>query len=259
MRVVFVVLFTLAFITGAFASDPDASLEETLRFRGERSFDLHHPNYIVAGEDDLKLQFSFKYRVMSQSHFYFGYTQLMFWEVYKSSDPFRDINFNPEIFYRFPIKGRFLGHVDVGYMHTSNGKDGEVSRSMDRPYIRWTSFLYQGNYKILSSLRLYSISNTESTNRDIKDYAGYWDWTLYFLNITGNSKGEGIDFGFSVFAGKKGFDLDKGGLTLSLSYSFKPLKFNPDIYLQYYSGYLENLLEYDRKVERIRLGLMFYF
>ncbi len=255
----FLLLFIFAALKGAFAQNYDVNLEQTLTPRTERSFSLHSPNYIVGGRDDVKLQLSFKYRVMSESNLYFGYTQLMFWDVYKYSKPFRDINFNPEAFYRFPIKGRYLGHVDVGYLHTSNGKGGDESRSMDRPYIRWTSFVYRSSIKILSSFRLYYVTNIDDTNRDIRDYAGYWDWTLYFLNLTQNSTGEGLDFGLNIFAGKEVIDFNQGGLALSLRYSFKPLKFNPDILLQYYLGHLENLLEYDTKVERIRLGLMFYF
>lgn len=259
MKFFLFLLIGIIFSQTLLAQNYDVTREESITNRTEKSFGLHHPNYIIAGRDDLKLQFSFKYQVMSDSNLYFGYTQLMFWDVYKYSKPFRDINFNPELFYRFPIKGHYLGHVDVGYLHTSNGKGGDESRSMDRPYINWTSYLYRENLKILSSLRLYVVTNVDDTNRDIREYAGYWDWTIYLLNLTNNSLGEGLDFGVNFFAGKKSYNLDKGGVTASLRYSFKPLKFNPDILLQYYRGHLENLLEYDKKVERIRLGLMFYF
>ncbi len=258
-KVFFSAIATLLFTCSVLAQNYDVNLEESISNRVERSFGLHNPNYIVAGKDDLKLQFSFKYQVMQKSNFYFGYTQIMFWDVYKYSKPFRDINFNPEFFYRFEIKGRHLGHVDVGYLHTSNGKGGQESRSLDRPYIRWTSYLYQENIKILSSLRVYAVTNVDDTNRNIRDYAGYWDLTLYALNLTSSSHGEGLDLGLNIFAGREGYNFDKGGVTASLRYSFKPLKFNPDILLQYYRGYLENLLEYEKKVERLRLGLMFYF
>ena len=252
-------ILAIAIFHPIMAQDYDVNLEEAVTDRGERSFGLHWPNFIIAGRDDLKLQFSFKYKILKRQNLFFGYTQLMFWDVYKNSKPFRDINFYPEIFYRFPIKGTHSGHIDVGYIHTSNGKGGIESRSLDRPYLRWSSYLYKGDFKILSSLRLYYIMNVDDYNRDILDYLGRWDLTVYFLNLLATPNGESFDFGVSAFAGKKTYDFDKGGVTLSLRYSFQPRDFNPDILLQYYNGRVENLIDFKTKVERIRLGLMFYF
>ena len=256
---IILLLLSLCLSAQTFAQDYNVNLEEALMQDKKPSFGLHNPNYIIAGRDDLKLQFSFKYRILSNANFYFGYTQRMFWDIYKDSKPFRDVNYNPEFFYRFPIKGSLLGAVDVAYLHSSNGKAGEESRSFDRAYVRWGSFLYQGDFKILSSLRLFTTFNKDSTNEDILNHLGYWDWTIYFMNILASSSGESFDLGVNFFAGKEGFDLDRGGLEASLRYTFRPMAFNPDILLQYYRGYLENQLEYERKVERLRLGFMFYF
>lgn len=254
-------IYLLAFFIsqGALAQNYDVNLEDVLHKGEEKSFGLHMPNYIIAGTDDLKLQFSFKYRILRNANFYFGYTQKMFWDIYEDSKPFRDVNYNPEFFYRFPIKGEHYGSVDIGYLHSSNGKGESESRSFDRIYTRWSSFLYRGDFKILSSLRLFYVMNKDSSNENIVDYLGYWDWTVYFMNLLANKSGESFDLGFNIFAGKQGYDFDRGAVEASLRYSFRPMAFNPDLLLQYYRGYLEDQLEYSRKLERIRLGFMFYF
>lgn len=258
MRILISLLFFM--LTGpASAQNYNVNLEDVLHNGEERSFGLHLPNYILAGKDDLKLQFSFKYKILRNSNFYFGYTQKMFWEIYKDSKPFKDTNYNPEFFYRFPIKGSHYGSVDVGYLHSSNGKAGIESRSFDRFYARWSSFLYQGKFKFLSSLRLYYVLNEDPTNKDISNYVGFWDWTFYLMNLLASDSGESFDLGVNVFAGDRGYDFDRGGLEASIRYTFRPMAFNPDIMLQYYRGYLEDQLNYDQKTERIRLGFMFYF
>src|SRR5690606_25866467 len=59
-------------------------------------FSYHEPSYLVFGDDDLKLQYSFKYRLSRKLDLYLSYTQLMFWAIYDESKPFSDINYRPE-------------------------------------------------------------------------------------------------------------------------------------------------------------------
>ena len=54
-----------------------------------------------------------------------------------NSSPFRDTNFNPEMFYRFkesPLGSGFFG-ADVGFEHESNGQPVSRSRSWNLLHI----------------------------------------------------------------------------------------------------------------------------
>src|SRR4051812_44619775 len=60
----------------------------------------HHPFYFAYGQPLSKLQLSFKTPIIKDQPLYFGYTQVMFWALRESSKPFRDLTYNPELFYR---------------------------------------------------------------------------------------------------------------------------------------------------------------
>ena len=87
----------------------------------KNKFSLYQPSYFIFGKENLKMQFSSKYRVAKNYNLYLAYTQVMFWDIYEQSAPFNDINYNPEIFYRL-IEGdtKFIRSIDFGYHHTSN-------------------------------------------------------------------------------------------------------------------------------------------
>jgi phospholipase A1 len=86
-------------------------------------FTTYMPTYFIFGKHDLKLQFSFKYRLANSIPLYFGYGQLMFWNIYEKSMAFREINYIPEVFYRFlDQKDTIIKSIDVGHIHNSNGK-----------------------------------------------------------------------------------------------------------------------------------------
>jgi len=98
------------------------------------------PNYFITGvgDDQIKMQISFKYDLLypflSKIGFYLGYTQLMFWDLYSSSAPFKTIDYNPDIFWRFESGNNFAGdviipgfdYVQIGLLeHLSNGNSDE--------------------------------------------------------------------------------------------------------------------------------------
>ncbi len=116
--------------------------------------ELHKPNFVMpltwrentAGEEDIELEFqiSLKYQLFSYP-VYFGYTQTSYfrWLDAENSRPFRETNYNPELWYRFR-PGRlwpdWLG-LDAGFEHESNGEDVPESRSWDRLYVRpWADY-----------------------------------------------------------------------------------------------------------------------
>lgn len=222
-------------------------------------FSLYQPTYFIFGKDDLKLQFSAKYRVAKSYDLYLGYTQVMFWNIYKNSAPFDDINYNPEAFYRLTEnKKSFLRSIDLGILHTSNGEDLEKSRSMNRLFVK-TNFATQwGRHNILGELKLQHIYSKSDSNKNIDSYMGFWDLKMIVTHILVMGKGR-LDLEYRLFAGKRVFNISRGGRELGLLYHFGSENFNPALYFQYYSGYAENLLHYSQKQSNARLGLMLFF
>lgn len=222
-------------------------------------YSLYQDAYFISGEPDTKIQFSFKYGLSDWNfNLYFAYTQTMFWDLKKESRPFSDINFNPEIFYRFDFSASTLNFIDLGlYEHKSNGKDGESSRSYDRSYIRFKlifpllgkSFLTFTN----KFFRLYRLND----NRDLKNYTGFYEARLELLNITN----EGFGFSkiyFNFFAGGKNSELlDNGGKELGVAFKFNLHTLNPSLFFQIYDGYFENLILYNARRTSYRVGILF--
>lgn len=224
-------------------------------------FSLYLPTYFIFGKDDLKLQFSGKYRVAKNYNLYLGYTQTMFWDIYKTSAPFRDINYNPEAFYRLSEasdESRFLRSLDLGMLHTSNGEDGEKSRSINRVFIKTNFATHLKRHSILGELKLQHIYSKAQDNADIVNYMGYWELKMIITHLITIGKGR-LDLEYRVFAGKKIINFSKGGRELGLLYYFGSPNFNPSLYFQYYSGYAEHLLSYNKKQSNARLGLMLFF
>ena len=141
---------------GSFAvtdPEPEPSTNRTIFERLSKGFSLHKDNYILLGtwqnvatkteDSELKFQFSFKQEIWRG--FYLAYTQKSFWRWLDADDsrPFRETNYNPEIFYRrlpgTDTTGLRWGG-DLGVEHESNGAREPTSRSWNRLYLAPTIF-----------------------------------------------------------------------------------------------------------------------
>ena len=69
---------------------------------------------------------------------YFGFTLTSFWQLYNSevSKPFRETNYEPEVFWQktgdYSVLGYKFNTFQVGFNHMSNGQSGLRSRSWNR-------------------------------------------------------------------------------------------------------------------------------
>lgn len=214
-------LALILIIPAAFAQERNVEeiAESILGEKKTEKFSFHMPSYFIFGEDDLKIQVSFKYRLAQAIPLYFAYTELLFWKVYDESKPFLDINYRPEIFYRIIEQpGHSLKGLDMGYLHTSNGKDKEATRSLDRVFLRANYFTKISNNSVAASLMVYHIYNNDATNEDVVNYLGYWDLQLYFANLLTHEK-QGLDLELRTFAGSKVINVDSGGYQIGLNYN----------------------------------------
>lgn len=237
------------------SSNNDVDDVSQSKFSSFQRFSTYQPTYFILGTNDAKLQFSAKYKLLKNNKIFIDYTQTMFWQVYDSSKPFKDVIFSPEIFYRFDHFGWYsINSIDVGYNHQSNGKDKKLSRSLDEIFVKLNSSFNFSRNLVKASLRFYAINNTENINSDIQNFLGSWDLQLLFTQFF-VFKIQSLDLEFLIHAGNSIIDFNKGSSTLGLIYNLGAEDFNPSIYAQYFRGYAENLLNYNQHVDEIRLGL----
>ena len=210
-----------------------------------------------------RIQISFKYQLFGDpgdvglgapfvNGLHFAYTQRLFWDLGADSSPFRNIDFMPEIFYLQPAvevgDGLSLGG-QVGLRHESNGRDGDASRSANTVYIQPVASVQAGDYTVSFGPRLFFYVGDLSDNPDIRHYRGS---TGLFAEI---GKPDGLRL---TTTSRINFSSGKGAVEGELSYPMDNIidtGLNLYLFGQAFAGYGENLLDYDRKVTRLRFGV----
>jgi outer membrane phospholipase A len=186
---------------------------------------------------------------------YLSYSQTSLWDLGDLSKPFKDSSYRPRLFFsNYDLARFFDGQLRVGFEsgfgHESNGKEGEDSRSFNMLYLRPTLTL--GDPAGLRFFAAPLIHNyiADDENPDLKDYRGYVDWVLGI-----GAKG-GLDFWTTL---RKGQRSDYGSIELNVSYPLSKLSsgdLTGWLTLQYFNGYGESLLDYNRKLDsQWRLGI----
>jgi phospholipase A1/A2 len=230
-------------------------------------FSQHKPNYLLpltwgntaeaAKDVEVKLQFSFKQQLYRE--LYFGYAQKSFWRVFdgEESRPFRETNYNPELFYRLqrpaPSWGTWaVWGGDLGIEHESNGARVLTSRSWNRVYI--APFIEYG--RLRAELKLWhrlaedQKAGPDDTggddNPDILDYYGHGELHLAYVNSWNHR---------SKLMTRWNFAAQKGAV--QLDYSLPTGTENLFVHVQLWSGYGETLIDYNRAITRYGIGFMF--
>lgn len=204
---------------------------------------------------EAKYQISFKVPLLTglldnRTTLWFGYTQRSYWQLYNTDDsaPFRETNFEPEIFLRhaprLDIGPATLSGLTLGLNHESNGQSEPRSRSWNRimgtaafSYNRWL-FIIQPWYRLPEAA-------SEDDNPDIERYLGHakylaiYRWTenrTLSLKLNNNLRSD-------------------NRTSVELGYSF-PMGDSVKGFVQYFNGYGENLIDYNHRVQRIGIGIM---
>jgi len=179
-----------------------------------------------------------------------GYTQLSLWQVYNSeaSAPFRETNYEPELFWAFDTGGEWAGlplqNFSLGFSHQSNGRGELLSRSWNRIY---ANFLLADDNWAVGFKPWYRIPEDEADddNPDIDDYLGYADFTLAY-------KWEGLTFTTLLRNNlRSSNNLTSGNVTMSF-----PLPGRLSGYVEYVNGYGETLIDYNHRNQRIGIGVV---
>ena len=221
----------------------------------------YNPIYAVIGahtDTNAKLELSFKYQLFGRpgdghwySGFHFAYTQRMFWDTTADSAPFRDVNYQPELLYYYTLPKNEHGDqlsVRGGYLHESNGRDGAASRTYNILYIQPQLDLPLGGWTVSVGPRIFTYILPKTDNPDIARYRGHQ--ALAF------SIGQDRGLKLSTWS-RLNFSTGKGSVDADLSYPLTGLWHDLPLYVvvQGFTGYGEDLLDYDRKQTRLRVGI----
>jgi phospholipase A1 len=140
-----------------------------------------------------------------------------------------------------------------GAQHESNGKGGIDSRSLNIAYFKPTLTLGKsGSLQLSLAPRVWTYLGDLSDNPDMKDYRGYADLRA----VLGWSKGVQLSA-----LGRLGDDASHGSLQLDLTYPMMKLlsgSFSVYLHAQYFTGYGESLLLYDRRETSFRVGFSLF-
>ena len=220
----------------------------------------HNPTYIITGdanEDQVKYQISFKYGLLFpyESGIYLAYTQLSKWDIYDRSSPFRENNYSPEVFWEKQKPFKYFDFIRISpEQHLSNGLDGQDSRSVDRCYIESQVSYKIGHIKIgfREKAQYFYEFSMSSHNKDYKRYTGNFESEAFIQIVSKRNylsheklyaKGEWTNTRYWFEAG--------------LSFRIITTKIRPHIYIQYFRGYSEFLINYNQKTEALRIGFIF--
>lgn len=231
---------------------------EDLAKKEERKVIGYKPIYLAYGEPSTKIQFSFRSEMSDTLPINFGYTQIIFWNLREESKPFYDATYNPEFFYRWRPFDKKWTMIDFGiWEHNSNGKASLESRSFDQSYVRGVYLEDWGAFATLLSVKLKFLYNLDDNNENIKNYVGPVDIDLHLVQIFEKVVDQAELILSARPGGVWGDQFDQGGYQVALNFHFKGIHINPAFYLQYYHGYAETLVNYNKKVDEFRIGFMF--
>lgn len=239
----------------------------------------HKPNYVLAAAwnskgwadrplqdaanqstsyEDYEAQFQVSIKVplgiglfSDRVDWYAAYTNRSFWQVYDhvDSEPFRETNHEPESWLQMKNDWTIFGFRNsinsLGIVHQSNGQSGDLSRTWNRVF---GNFIFEkGDWALSIKPWVWVFQEYgEMDNPDIDDYLGHGEFRAAYAHnghvISGMLRNQ-LESGF-----------DRGAVELSWSF---PVFGYPYLkgYVQYFNGYGESLIDYNRKVNRIGIGI----
>jgi phospholipase A1 len=193
---------------------------------------------------EAKFQLSFKVKawediVRGRADLWLGYTQQSYWQVYNGdlSAPFRETNYEPEAILAVrtdvDLAGLRWRYLNLGLVHQSNGRSEPLSRSWNRIY---AEFGLERGPLAIAVRPWYRIKESagEDDNPDITRFMGHGDLTVSY-------RAGPHQFGLLA---RHNFSSGLGGAQVDWSFPlYGPLRG----YVQVFSGYGYNLLDYDHR------------
>lgn len=226
-------------------------------------FGLYKDNYFIFGgptnhginkhNTNIKFQISLQIKLTKSvlpwhTYLYLYYTQKCIWNVLENSLPMRDLNFNPGIGIAKPFfkDNRYFGKIYAVLEHESNGRDSISSRSWNRVAFG-ANVILSPNLMVHSKLWIPMVDG--KYNKDLLKYVGIFQGGVEFMSNDTRWRAN------AVIVKRSGWNLS---CNLIAELSYKILKDSEwAIFAQFYNGYGENLLDYNRFRSQLRVGIVF--
>lgn len=234
-------------------------------------FAPHEPMFFVGGwkAPQIKFQLSIRYRIFTPSGslathnpwlkgFNFAYSQTSLWDWTDPNQPFfYDNSYRPEFFYylenvpRGTLPTGWQAGLQAGIGHESNGQRNPNHRSLNILYLRpiFTASDPSSDLFITLAPKFYYYVGDISLNPDLPQYRGYCD----FRAVVGQRDGLQL-----AGIGRLGSHFNKGSAQIDLTCPLTKLTDgNTDLIIdaQYFIGYGDTLLTYNRYSNIFRIGL----
>lgn len=225
-------------------------------------FGLYKDNYFIFGtavnhtptktNTDIKFQISIQQRLTRSTlpfgtYLYLFYSQKCWWNVLENSMPMVDLNFNPGIGLAKPlfVKNRYVGKVTLMAEHESNGRDGLASRSWNKISLA-ASIMIDPQVTVHGKVWIPIVDG--QNNRDILDYSG-----IYQVGTEFTSRNRRFTASV-VLIKRRGWKLNYNTI-IELGYRIFR-RDNQFLFLQFYNGYGECMLDYNQFRSRVRVGIV---
>jgi len=224
-------------------------------------FTLYKDNYFIGGipvgdkisatSSNVKFQLSISQKLTRSklpfdTYLYLQFTQKTIWNVFEESLPMLDLNFNPGIGLGHLIirKNQYVGMSYMMIEHESNGKDSIASRSWNKISFGITYHLTK-NFEVQGKIWIPIVDG--KNNKDILKYNGIAQAAICYQTDNQRLKACLLTT----------FRKSWGGLNTQWELSYK-LNNNENQYmfLQYYNGYGEYLLDYNKFQSMLRIGFV---
>lgn len=211
---------------------------------------------------EIKFQFSQKARVLNSINTNFlgitsfrlwgAYTQQSSWQAFNhgNSSPFRETIYEPELILTMSTNNRYgLKLINLGYVHQSNGRNTELSRSWNRIYVQggWESGTLAALVRIWKRI---PEADDQDDNPDIEDYTGRGEITLRWAPLDGSQT-----VGLTL---RNNLSTDQNHGFMQLDWA-TPVKLNQSskLHIQLTSGYGETLIDYNFRQTTLGIGVSF--
>lgn len=225
-------------------------------------FGLYKDNYFIFGtavnhtptktNTDIKFQISIQQRLTRSTlpfgtYLYLFYSQKCWWNVLENSMPMVDLNFNPGIGLAKPlfVKNRYVGKATLMAEHESNGRDGLASRSWNKISLA-ASIMIDPQVTVHGKVWIPIVDG--QNNRDILDYSG-----IYQVGTEFTSRNRRFTASV-VLVKRRGWKLNYNTI-IELGYRIFR-RDNQFLFLQFYNGYGECMLDYNQFRSRVRFGIV---
>ncbi|MDE6449772.1 MAG: phospholipase A [Muribaculaceae bacterium] len=226
-------------------------------------FGLYKDNYFIFGpavgqkitrqNTNAKFQVSIAQKLTRSTlpggtYLYLYYTQKVFWNILENSMPMTDLNFNPGIGLAKPLfsKGRYIGKLTFQIEHESNGRDSIWSRSWNKVSLG-ANIIIDNNLMVHGKAWIPIVDGVN--NKDILRYSGIYQVGTSILSNNRRWSGS------IVLVKRQGWNMFNYNTVIELAFRLSRTQ-NQFLFLQYYNGYGEGLLEYNKYHSQLRLGIV---